>query len=177
MGGWPGLDFQTWDYAYDVEPTIMTHSATRAISEVSPSPSLYRAEQYDSDLGLYYLRARYYNPLTGRFLSRDPEDGQAKDSASLHKYLYADGDPINGIDPMGREDLITNLVQIAKVIVKVEAARNFAIFCTVATLTVEAALFEYLSDEHLSVLDKAAVFGAVGGCVAVLPAFLAVAGW
>jgi RHS repeat-associated protein len=135
------------------------------------------AEQYDSDLGLYYLRARYYNPLTGRFLSRDPEDGQAKDSASLHKYLYADGDPINGIDPMGREDLITNLVQIAKVIVKVEAARNFAIFCTVATLTVEAALFEYLSDEHLSVLDKAAVFGAVGGCVAVLPAFLAVAGW
>jgi RHS repeat-associated protein len=32
-------------------------------------------EQYDSDLALYYLRARYYNPNTGRFLSRDPEDG------------------------------------------------------------------------------------------------------
>ena len=27
---------------------------------------------YDSDLGLYYLRARYYNPVTGRFVSRDP---------------------------------------------------------------------------------------------------------
>ena len=36
---------------------------------------LYRGEQYDSDLGLYYLRARYYNPQTGRFLSRDPEEG------------------------------------------------------------------------------------------------------
>ena len=38
---------------------------------------LYRGEQYDSDLGLYYLRARYYNPNTGRFMSRDPEDGRA----------------------------------------------------------------------------------------------------
>jgi len=61
-------------------------------------------EQYDSDLGLYYLRARYYNPNTGRFLSRDPEDGNAKIPATLHKYLYAGGDPINRIDPTGRDD-------------------------------------------------------------------------
>lgn len=59
-------------------------------------------EQYDSDLGLYYLRARYYNPNTGRFMSRDPEDGKKKIPATLHKYLYANGDPINGIDPTGR---------------------------------------------------------------------------
>ncbi len=34
---------------------------------------LYRGEQYDPDLGLYYLRARYYNPLTGRFM--EPRSG------------------------------------------------------------------------------------------------------
>jgi RHS repeat-associated protein len=62
------------------------------------------AEQYDSDLGLYYLRARYYNPLTGRFLSRDPEDGVITDPASLHKYMYAGGDPVNRVDPRGRAD-------------------------------------------------------------------------
>ena len=62
------------------------------------------AEQYDSDLGLYYLRARYYNPATGRFLSRDPEDGKAYDPQSLHKYLYAGGDPVNRADPRGRAD-------------------------------------------------------------------------
>ena len=62
------------------------------------------AEQYDFDLGLYYLRARYYNPLTGRFLSRDPEDGVITDPASLHKYMYAGGDPVNRVDPRGRAD-------------------------------------------------------------------------
>ena len=59
-------------------------------------------EQYDSDLDLYYLRARYYNPATGRFLSRDPLDGNAVDPQSLHKYLYAGGDPVNSIDPTGK---------------------------------------------------------------------------
>lgn len=66
---------------------------------------LYRAEEFDPDLGLYYLRARYYNPITGRFMSRDPNDGDITVPASLHKYLYADGDPVNQIDPSGREAL------------------------------------------------------------------------
>ena len=59
----------------------MTTAAICATREVSCSPSLYRGEQYDPDLGLYYLRARYYNPQTGRFLSRDPEDGNPNDPA------------------------------------------------------------------------------------------------
>ena len=46
--------------------------------------------------------ARYYNPATGRFLSRDPEDGNITDPATLHKYLYANGDPVNMVDPRGR---------------------------------------------------------------------------
>src|SRR5208337_702452 len=57
----------------------------------TPNVYLYRGEQYDPDLGLYYLRARYFNPTTGRFLSRDPESGRIKVPASLHKYLFAGG--------------------------------------------------------------------------------------
>jgi hypothetical protein len=38
-------------------------------------------------------------------MSRDPEDGKVKDPKTLHKYLYAGGDPINAIDPMGQEVL------------------------------------------------------------------------
>jgi RHS repeat-associated protein len=63
-------------------------------------------EQYDPDLGLYDLRARYMNPATGRFLNRDPEDGWADYPASLHKYLYGSGDPVNRIDPSGRADTV-----------------------------------------------------------------------
>ena len=53
--------------------------------------------------------ARYYNPATGRFLSRDPNDpalidefGNPTDPRYLHKYLYANGDPVDMIDPSGR---------------------------------------------------------------------------
>jgi RHS repeat-associated protein len=72
------------------------------LSSSSSTARRYRGEQYDPDLGLYYLRARYYNPLTGRFMSRDPEDGKSVEPKLLHKYLYADGDPVNLADPMGR---------------------------------------------------------------------------
>jgi len=93
----------TDEYLYDAFGNSFTKTGT------TPNNYLYRGEQYDSDLGLYYLRARYYNPNTGRFMSRDLEDGKAKDPASLHKYLYADGDPVNMSDPRGREAMIESL--------------------------------------------------------------------
>jgi len=54
--------------------------------------------------GLYFLRARYYNPADGRFMSQDPLSGSPDDPASLHRYLYASADPVNRIDPGGQED-------------------------------------------------------------------------
>jgi RHS repeat-associated protein len=100
----------TDEYEYDAFGNSFTKVGT------TPNNYLYRGEQYDPDLGLYYLRARYYNPATGRFLSRDPLDGHTKDPASLHKYLYANGDPVNGMDPRGRDDLVDYLRGIRKVL-------------------------------------------------------------
>jgi RHS repeat-associated protein len=57
-------------------------------------------------------RARYYNPSTGRFLSRDPEDGHNWDPRSLHKYLYANGDPVDLKDPTGRGVLDLGYIEI-----------------------------------------------------------------
>lgn len=51
-------------------------------------------------------RARYYNPVTGRFMSRDPLEGTPLIPATLHKYLYADGDPVNRVDPKGKGALL-----------------------------------------------------------------------
>jgi len=50
--------------------------------------------------------ARYYNPLTGRFLSRDPEEGNKFYPKALHKYLYASGDPVNAFDPTGKDSIL-----------------------------------------------------------------------
>ena len=85
------------------------------VSGSTPNEMMYRGEQFDSDLGLYYLRARYYNPQSGRFMSRDPLDGKIGDPRSLHKYLYASGDPVNRIDPSGRDDLVEVDLETAEV--------------------------------------------------------------
>jgi RHS repeat-associated protein len=65
---------------------------------------LYGGEQFDPSLQLYYLRARYYDPASGRFNARDPFMGRSTRPASLHPYAYASADPINRRDPTGRDD-------------------------------------------------------------------------
>jgi RHS repeat-associated protein len=62
---------------------------------------LYRGEQYDAPLEMYYLRARYYLPRTGRFLTQDTETGTAGKPITQHKYAYAYADPVNVLDPSG----------------------------------------------------------------------------
>jgi len=73
-------------------------------SRGTPNLYRYRGEQYDSDLNLYYLRARWYNPATGRFLSHDPLPGWLYEPATLHRYNYASTNPVNRIDPSGQDD-------------------------------------------------------------------------
>ncbi len=63
---------------------------------------LYAGEMYDSGAEMYYLRARYYNPLNGRFNRMDPFGGSNRDPQSLHKYLYAHSNPTNNVDPTGQ---------------------------------------------------------------------------
>ena len=48
--------------------------------------------------GLYFMRARYYDPMLGRFISEDP-DGL---SGGINQYTYAGNDPVNARDPSGR---------------------------------------------------------------------------
>ena len=58
-------------------------------------------QQYDEATGLYYLRARYYDPQAGRFLSADPLSGDDSYPATTNSYAYAGSDPVNNSDPSG----------------------------------------------------------------------------
>jgi RHS repeat-associated protein len=66
---------------------------------------LYSGERFDSNLNLYHLRARFYNMLTGRFETMDPVLGQIFNPGTLHKYVYARNNPVNRVDPTGRDDV------------------------------------------------------------------------
>jgi RHS repeat-associated protein len=59
----------------------------------------------DAGTGLYYVRARYYDPRTGRFLSRDPAEGQLETPESFHPYVFANNNPRLFRDPAGRFSL------------------------------------------------------------------------
>ncbi len=62
------------------------------------NPILFTGREWEPEAGVYYYRARYYNPTTGRFLSRDPL-GIAPD---LNLYRYVGNNPTNWTDPDGR---------------------------------------------------------------------------
>ncbi|MBA2705871.1 MAG: RHS repeat-associated core domain-containing protein, partial [Blastocatellia bacterium] len=94
---------------------------------------LYSGEQFDANLGFYYLRARYMNPTAGRFLSFDAVEGQGNDPISLHKYLYANADPDNRIDPSGNVSIIETIQSVA-ISSLVFACYNTALHTTLITV-------------------------------------------
>lgn len=70
---------------------------------------LFAGEQFDSSLGQYYLRARYYDQGIGRFTQMDNFQGLMNDPVTLHKYLYGNVDPVNFVDPSGNVGLARQL--------------------------------------------------------------------
>ena len=66
----------------------------------------FAGEQYDNNLHLYYLRARFYDQNAGRFFAQDPYLGNIQSPFSLHRYIYGNADPVNNTDPSGEVTLI-----------------------------------------------------------------------
>ena len=75
-------------------------------NEVNPdkkdeNPFRYCGEYYDKETEEIYLRARYYQPSVGRFITRDTYTGESDESLSLHLYTYCENDSVNAWDPSG----------------------------------------------------------------------------
>jgi len=77
-------------YSYDSFGNI---TSTGSITQ----PFTYTGREYDSETGMYFYRARYYDPKVGRFVTKDPIgfDG------GINFYIYVGNNPINLVDPEG----------------------------------------------------------------------------
>jgi RHS repeat-associated protein len=102
MGLWDQSGTRVAKYIYD--PFGYQLADTASVTQ----PLRWKGREFDSETGLYYMRARYYDPTVGRFISEDPL-GVA---AGINPYTFADGDPVNGADPTG---LTANLCDIGAV--------------------------------------------------------------
>ena len=61
----------------------------------------FAGEQLDGAIGDYYLRQRFYDTSSGRFNRQDVFEGYRSTPISMHKYLYANANPITFTDPSG----------------------------------------------------------------------------
>ena len=82
-------------YSYD------PYGATATSSSAVANPYRFDGEAQD-ETGLLYLRARYYDPATGRFISRDPVSGTQDNPITQNAYPYAADNPVMYADPSGQ---------------------------------------------------------------------------
>ncbi len=115
-------------YGYDAFGIMLGGNPTS--SNPSATKMLYSGEQFDSSLGLYNQRARFYDPGTGRFTTMDTYEGSPQDPQSLHKYLYCSDNPVNYHDPSGHQDLaeVMTAVAITGIILAIGTSVAFAVF-------------------------------------------------
>lgn len=73
------------------------------IVEATPNPFGYvgRYGVMEEGNGLKFMRARYYDVTTGRFLNKDLVPGHIRNPQSLNRYAYVKNNPITRIDPLG----------------------------------------------------------------------------
>jgi len=83
--------------------TLAAEYTYDAFGQVTQSGTLHQpfgftGREYDAESGLYYYRARYYDPALGMFIQSDPIGFAAGD---LNIYAYVGNDPFNWTDPSG----------------------------------------------------------------------------
>ena len=86
-----GAVAETYTYDSYGKPTASTGTLT--------NPFQYTGREFDTETGIYYYRARYFDPTAGRFLNQDP----IRFGGGANFYAYTRNNPVARIDPFGYE--------------------------------------------------------------------------
>ena len=81
----------------------MTKAHTSDCDLANINPFRYRGYVYDSETGLYYLKSRYYDPVTGRFLNADMYCDTQSNIFGTNMFAYCNNNWVNQIDPEGTD--------------------------------------------------------------------------
>ena len=98
-------------YTYDPWGSVL--SVTGSNAEIGNlNPFRYRSYYYDSDIQMYYLQSRYYDPEVGRFINCDDVNyiGLTESSGSYNPFAYCENNPVDGWDPEGNVGYTQNLL-------------------------------------------------------------------
>lgn len=86
----------TYNYASYGQPKSQGSDSGKAGTHYT-----FTGQSWDSTTGLYEFYARPYDPATGTWLTQDPYRGQVSQPATLHRYGYVGGSPVNYVDAYG----------------------------------------------------------------------------
>ena len=90
-------------YTYDVLGKVISQTDNSEYNLADINPFRYRGYVYDSETGLYYLKSRYYDPVTGRFLNADMYCDTQSNILGTNMFAYCNNNPVNQIDPEGTD--------------------------------------------------------------------------
>ena len=158
-------------YAYDAFGNLLKSTGS------TKNCYRYCGEQFDETTGLYYLRARYMDTSTGRFISHDSYAGSIDDPVSLHKYLYANSNPVTYSDPSGYMSMAGLAVRGAVI----GALSGLIVPNAVSIIRNLVTTGEFKSDlspmQNLANILNGVIFGALFGiCAATFIAYGIIAG-
>jgi RHS repeat-associated protein len=124
------------------------------------NPFQYTGRELDSETGLYYMRARYFDPQTGRFLSEDPIGFKG----GKNFYAYVGNNAINQTDPDG-----TGVVDCAKALKAINQAAN-QVKDDLARVTTHCGCYVVLAAEIALAIEAAEAALAAAGVAAAAAA-------
>ena len=146
-------------YKYDAWGKLISKTDNTVYGIGELNPFRYRGYIYDDETGLYYLKSRYYDPITGRFLNADDTCylGFTETTLATNIFAYCENNCINSVDRNG-----TNAIALQFVNMSLAGALSGIIASiTTSLISVKAALLS----SWLPILCIAAVTVAIVGIV------------
>jgi RHS repeat-associated protein len=132
------------EYTYEAfgEPIIIKETVENSI--------MFTGEPYDQS-GFVYLRARYYDPTVGRFVSSDKYKGEIAEPSSQNGYSYCGNNPVNYVDPSGyKEVLLRSKIERAGGTIEWDPVKRTA----TATISGQKVVYRPDYDDRISINSK-----------------------